>query len=182
MHREALEVLPEILIALGIERPILFGHSDGGSIALIYAGSGAPPPAALIVEAAHVFVEDVTVARIAELDAPYRAGPLRERLQRHHGGDVDRLFDGWTATWLSAAFRGWNIEGCLPAITSPLLVIQGRDDEYGTLAQVRAIAEGAAGRVETLVLDDCRHAPHVDQRDRVLDASARWIQHGHTGL
>jgi len=173
MHDEALDVLPRVLDALDIERPVLFGHSDGGSIALIYAGSK-PPLAGLILEAPHVFVEDVTVRRIAELSASYRATDLRARLERHHGRNVDGLFDEWTRIWLSAEFRGWNLEEHLRGIGCPALVIQGRDDEYGTLSQVNAIA-AALPDVETLVIDGCGHAPHIERREDVLDASAGFL-------
>jgi pimeloyl-ACP methyl ester carboxylesterase len=176
MHDEGLEVLPQVLETFGIDRPLLFGHSDGGSIALIYAGSGLTPPAGLILEAAHVFVEDVTVARIAELAASYRSTDLRARLERHHGRNVDRLFHEWTRTWLSAEFRGWNIEEQLHSIHCPALVIQGSDDEYGTLRQVDTIARAVPGAVETLVIAACGHAPHIDRRDDVLDAAATFVQ------
>lgn len=175
MHREALEVLPRLLETFRIDRPVLFGHSDGGSIALIYAGSGLPPPAGLILEAPHVFVEPVTVSRIAELRESFRSGDLRARLERHHGHNVDRLFEGWTRIWLSDQFREWNIEAYLPAISCPMLVIQGADDEYGTVQQVEAIAAALTGRVETLVLDACSHAPHIDQRDKVLTAAVDFL-------
>jgi pimeloyl-ACP methyl ester carboxylesterase len=175
MHREALDVLPQLLDAFTIERPILFGHSDGGSIALIYAGSQHPSPAGLMLEAPHVFVEDVTVASIAALRDAYHSSRLRSRLERHHGGNVDRLFEQWTTVWLSEPFRTWNIEEHLPAIDCPSLVVQGADDEYGTVKQVRAIADGVSGRVETLILDACGHAPHVDQRDRVVNAAAAFM-------
>jgi pimeloyl-ACP methyl ester carboxylesterase len=176
MHREALEVLPRLLEAFGITQPVLFGHSDGGSIALIYAGSGVPPPAAIVSEAPHVFVEDVTVARIAELRDAYRSTGLRARLERHHGANVDRLFDGWTRTWLSTEFRDWNIEEYLPHVTCPVMVIQGADDEYGTVEQVSEIAGAVSGGAETLVLDACGHAPHIDQREKVLDATVTFLQ------
>jgi pimeloyl-ACP methyl ester carboxylesterase len=175
MHREALEALPRLLDTFAIAQPVLFGHSDGGSIALIYAGSAAPPPAALILEAPHVFVEDLTVASIAALRDAYRSTTLRERLARHHGDNVDRLFTGWTDTWLSDEFRGWTIEESLPGVACPTLVIQGRDDKYGTTRQVDAIAKAVKGRVEALVLDDCGHAPHVDRRDAVLEAIAEFL-------
>jgi pimeloyl-ACP methyl ester carboxylesterase len=175
MHREALDVLPRLLERFEIARPVLFGHSDGGSIALIYAGSEAPAPAGLILEAPHVFVEDVTVARIAEVRDAYRRSGLRERLERHHGANVDTLFNGWTDIWLSDEFRGWNIEEYLATITCPTLVIQGADDEYGTLKQVNAIAAGLPG-AETLVLDACRHAPHIDQREKVETAVVTFLE------
>jgi len=176
MHREALDVLPRLLETFRISRPVLFGHSDGGSIALIYAGSEWPSPAGLILEAPHVFVEDVTLARMAEVRDSYRSSDLRERLERHHGANVDTLFNSWTETWLSDEFRRWNIEDSLPTITCPMLVIQGADDEYGTLKQVNAIAAGLSGRGETLVLDACRHAPHIDQREKVETAVVTFLQ------
>jgi pimeloyl-ACP methyl ester carboxylesterase len=176
MHREALEVLPVLLDSFGIRQPVLFGHSDGGSIALIYAGSSRAAPAALIAEAPHVFVEDLTVASIAKVRDAYRSSDLRARLERHHGANVDRLFDAWTRVWLSDEFRHWNIEDSLPAISCPTLVIQGLDDEYGTLEQVKAIVEGVAGRVETILLDRCGHSPHIDQPAEVQRAAAGFLR------
>jgi pimeloyl-ACP methyl ester carboxylesterase len=175
MHHEALSVLPRLLDALHIVQPVLFGHSDGGSIALIYAATAPQPPAAVIAEAAHVFVEDVTVARIAELRDAYRVTDLRSRLQRHHQANVDGLFDGWTETWLSAEFRDWNIQELLPRISCPTLVIQGADDEYGTVKQVDALANGVRGPVMTCVLGECGHAPHIDQGAQVLEWVATWL-------
>jgi pimeloyl-ACP methyl ester carboxylesterase len=176
MHHEALEVLPRILDRFGISRPVLFGHSDGGSISLIHAGSRLASPAALILEAPHVFVEDVTVRSIADIRDSYRSSDLRERLRRHHGSNVDNLFDSWTEVWLSETFRGWSIEEYLPAITCPILAIQGRDDQYGTSRQVDAISAGASGTVETLLLDECRHSPHIDQREAVETAAIRFLE------
>jgi pimeloyl-ACP methyl ester carboxylesterase len=177
MHREGLEVLPRLLDAFAIVKPVFFGHSDGGSIALIYAGSGlAPPPAGLVLEAPHVFVEDLTVASIAEVRDTYDASDLRERLERHHGSNVDTLFEYWTQVWLSDEFRRWNIEEYLPRITCPTLVIQGRDDEYGTLRQVDSIAAGVSGRIQTIVLDNCGHSPHIDQREAVEAAAVSFLQ------
>jgi len=123
-----------------------------------------------------VFVEDLTVASIAALRETSRLSKLREGLARHHGEHVDRLLDGWIGTWLSGEFRTWNIANVLPKITSPTLVIQGRDDEYGTMAQVSAIADAAAGPVESLALSKCGHAPHIDQREAVLQASVAFLQ------
>ena len=175
MHREALDVLPQLLDVFAIERPVLFGHSDGGSIALIYAGSQNPSPAGLILEAPHVFVEDVTVASIASLRDAYHSSPLRSRLERHHGANVNQLFEQWTTAWLSEPFRAWNIAEYLPAIDCPALIVQGSEDEYGTVKQVRAIADAVSGPVETLILDACGHAPHIDQRDKVLNAAAAFM-------
>jgi len=175
MHHEALDVLPRLLDSFEISRPVLFGHSDGASIALIYCGSQPHSPAALIVEAPHVFVEPVTVASIAAVRDRYRSTDLRERLARHHGANVDTLFESWAATWLSDEFRDWNIETYLAAITCPTLVIQGADDEYGTARQVNAVANGVSGEVATVLLDACGHSPHIDQRDAVERLSWQFL-------
>lgn len=175
MHHEALEVLPRLLEIFDIHRPVLFGHSDGGAIALIYAGSGLAPPTALVLEAPHVFVEDL-VASIAEVRTSYRSSDLRDRLGRHHGSNVDLLFDSWTDVWLSDEFRDWNIEEYLPRITCPTLVIQGRDDEYGTVKQVDAIRTGVSGTIEALLLDACGHSPHIDRREAVEAASIEFLE------
>lgn len=176
MHHDGLDVLPRVLDMFEISRPVLFGHSDGASIALIYAGSRPDSPAALILEAPHVFVEPVTVGSIAAIRDSYRTTDLRARLERHHGSNVDLLFDSWAATWLSEEFRRWNIEEYLAAITSPTLVIQGKDDEYGTARQVDAVAAGVSGRVETLLIDGCRHSPHIDRREAVEAAAVRFLE------
>ena len=179
MHGEALDVLPSLLGTFEIRAPILFGHSDGGSIALIHAASN-HSVRALVLEAPHVFVEPVTVTSIAAVRDVYGSSDLRDRLARHHGENVDALFDFWTRVWLSDEFRGWNIESVLPSVTCPTLVIQGRDDEYGTLKQVDAIRNGMAGPVETLVLDACGHSPHLDQREAVEAAAAGFLQRAET--
>jgi pimeloyl-ACP methyl ester carboxylesterase len=176
MHREALEVLPRLLRTFDIRRPVLFGHSDGASIALIYAGSAPASPSALILEAPHVFVEEETVVSIAELRDSYRVSNLHERFERHHGTNAPILFDSWTEVWLSDEFRTWNIEEYLPLIVSPTLVIQGRDDEYGTTKQVDAIRAAISGTTEILLLEDCRHSPHIDQREAVDIAATRFLE------
>jgi pimeloyl-ACP methyl ester carboxylesterase len=174
MHVEALETLPALRDALAIADPILVGHSDGASIALIHAGARRWSVRGLILEAPHVFVEDVTVASIAAAREAYRTTDLRTRLARYHG-DVDGAFRGWNDIWLDAEFRGWNIEDHLSAITCPVLVVQGEDDEYGTSAQPDAIAAKVAGPVETLLLPNCKHSPHRDQPDATLAAMARFV-------
>jgi pimeloyl-ACP methyl ester carboxylesterase len=174
MHDEALLVLPEVLDKLAIERPILVGHSDGGSIALIHAGARTRPLTAVVTLAAHVLVEDVSVDSIAEAKIAYETKEsFRTRLARYHA-DVDSAFRGWNRIWLDAEFRSWNIEGYLPGIACPLLAIQGKDDEYGTMEQMRRIAAGAPD-VELLELEDCRHSPHKDQPQAVLDAITRFV-------
>jgi pimeloyl-ACP methyl ester carboxylesterase len=166
-------VLPQLLDALEIQRPILFGHSDGGSIALIHAGGGGRPVAGVIALAPHVFVEELSVTSIAAAKVAYETTNLRDKLARYHD-DVDAVFWGWNDIWLSPAFRAWNIEEYLPGIACPILAIQGEEDEYGTMEQIRRIERGAP-RVTALALTDCRHSPHRDQPQRVLDAVADWI-------
>lgn len=174
MHREALEALPELRQKLGLENPILIGHSDGASIALIHAGSGRWPVRALILEAPHVFVEDVTIASIEVAKEVYRSTDLRQRLARYHA-DPDGAFRGWNDIWLHPDFRRWNIEEVLAGVRCPVLAIQGADDEYGTLAQVDAIERGVRGPFERLVLANCRHSPHRDQEAATLAAMAEFI-------
>ncbi len=174
MHREGLEVLPAVLDHFGFDRPILLGHSDGASIALIYAGGTGRGVEALILEAPHVFVEDLTVESIAKVKDVYAQTNLREKLARHHA-DVDGAFWGWNNIWLHPDFRQWNIEAYLPQVSAPTLVIQGADDEYGTLAQVEAIERQAAGSVARVVLPDCGHSPHRDQEAATLAAVADFV-------
>lgn len=176
MHDEAREVLPALLAATGIRRHLLIGHSDGASIALIHAGACPEPGlAGVICEAPHVFTEDVSVASIRQADEAYRTTDLRTRLARHHGDNVDLAFRGWADAWLDPAFLHWNIEEFPPAIDVPMLLIQGRDDEYGTLAQIDAIEQGAGADCNRLVLRDCGHSPHRDQPERTFDAMAAFV-------
>jgi len=173
MHDEALVVLPELLDRLAIDRPILVGHSDGGSIALIHAGAGVRPVRGVVTLAAHVLVEDVSVASIAAAKTAYETSDLRARLARYHA-DVDSAFRGWNRIWLAPEFRDWNIEEFLPGIACPVLAIQGEDDEYGTIEQLRRI--GARVRdVELLELQDCRHSAHKDQPQAVTEAITRFV-------
>jgi pimeloyl-ACP methyl ester carboxylesterase len=175
MHDEALVVLPQVLRACHIEDAILIGHSDGASIAIIATGMGAVAPRALILEAPHVFVETLTIESIGRIAHRYRSTDLRDRLARHHGANADALFEDWTRVWLSPEFASWNIEACLKSVNRPTLVIQGEDDEYGTTAQVKAIASALGENCEALTLPDCRHTPHVDQRAAVEDAMVKFI-------
>lgn len=174
MHDEAL-ILSEVLDMLEIEEAILVGHSDGASIALIHAaGPGAGRIRGLFLLAPHSLVEPITISSIAALPERFEQGDLREKLTRLHGGNTDRIFHAWTEAWLQPEFASWNIENLLPSVSCPILVIQGADDEYGTIRQVEVIAERAGGPVETLVLPDCGHSPHRDQRDATLAAIARF--------
>lgn len=174
MHVEALTVLPALLERLRIDDSVLIGHSDGASIALLYAGSGLSPVRALVALAPHVFVEDLAIASIGEARRQYATTDLRDRLARRHA-DPDAAFRGWNDIWLSPAFRDWNIEDCLPRVRCPLLLIQGRDDEYGTPAQLDAIERQAGGSVARIELADCRHSPHRDQPEATLAAIAAFI-------
>jgi pimeloyl-ACP methyl ester carboxylesterase len=174
MHDEALFVLPQFLDALGIQRPILLGHSDGASIALIHAGGSRRNVAGVVALAPHVMVEDVSISSIAAAKLAYETTSLRERLARFHD-DVDGVFWGWNDTWLHPDFRSWNIEEYLPRISCRVLAIQGEDDEYGSMQQIERIGQRAAD-VELLKLRDCRHSPHRDQPAAVLNAVVDWKQ------
>jgi pimeloyl-ACP methyl ester carboxylesterase len=176
MHDEAIEVLPHIVAQLDGRPHILLGHSDGASIALIHAGH-CPQPGlkGMVLMAPHVFVEDISIAGIEAAREAWEKHGLRDRLGRHHGPNVDCAFLGWNGAWLYPGFRSWNIEEFLPAITVPCLLIQGRNDEYGTLAQVDAIARQVSGPAATCILDACSHAPQKDQTAAVLDAIAKFV-------
>ena len=174
MHMEAQRILPALLDRLGIVDPLLIGHSDGASIALLHAGSGKRPVRALIALAPHVFVEDMSIASITEVRRQYETTDLREKLARRHA-DPDAAFRGWNDIWLSPGFRGWNIEACLAGVRCPLLLIQGLDDEYGSTAQLDAIERRAGGKVARLELTDCRHSPHRDQPDATVAAIAEFV-------
>ncbi len=177
MHREAHDVLPALLEVLGVnarrDKPVLFGHSDGGSIALLYAARYPDAVAGVIAAAPHILVEDVSVTSIAAARRAYLESDLRVRLGRHHQ-DVDSAFWGWNDIWLNPEFRAWNIEDDLSRIACPVLAIQGAGDEYGTLEQVRGIRRRAP-QTELLEIPDCGHSPHRDQPATVIQAVARFV-------
>ncbi len=170
MHEEALDVLPLVLEALDIDRPLLVGHSDGASIALIFAAQFPERVAALALEAPHVVVEDRTVASIASARCRFRAGPLRDSLRKYHFENTEQMFESWAEVWLSPKFRAWSLEPELSAVRCPLLVIQGEDDEYGTARQVDLVERGAGGPVTRVILPRCGHVPHRERARDVLDA------------
>ena len=196
MHDEAAVVLPRVLAELGVRDGFLVGHSDGASIALLYASAAEEAGGwlrGLVLEAPHVFVEPVCVESIARMAATYgrgegggegRAGgearegggDLARRMARHHGANADGCFAGWSGVWLRPEFRAWNIEAALPGVRCPVLAVQGADDEYGTLAQLAAIERGCGGPVETLVVPDCGHTPHHQQRAATLAAMRDFIR------
>jgi pimeloyl-ACP methyl ester carboxylesterase len=174
MHRQAHQVLPALLRALGVaEAPWLVGHSDGASIALLYAARFTQAVAGLVVLAPHLFVEDVAVASIERTRDAFRGTDLPQRLARHHD-DVDSAFWGWNHIWLDPAFRAWNIEAELGAIECPVLAIQGIDDEYGTLEQIRRIQHHLPA-TRLLELPDCGHSAHRDQPERVIAACVEML-------
>ena len=177
MHHEALAVLPEVLAVTGIRDHILIGHSDGGSIALIHAGSPPRPGLlGLVTLAAHVFCEDISRRSIAAARDKYLQGDLKSRLETYHGSNTDCAFWGWNDVWLHPEFIDWNIEEFLPTITAPLLVIQGDDDPYGTAAQVAAIERQAGAPVRTAMIAACGHAPHLQQKDATIDKVTEFIR------
>jgi pimeloyl-ACP methyl ester carboxylesterase len=170
-HLEALDVLPAVLAQLHAERPVLVGHSAGASIALIHAAQH--PVTGLVLMAPHVVVEDVTVESIRETRRRYEEGDLRERMTRHHD-DVDAAFWGWCEVWLDPEFRAWSLEADAARVSAPALLIQGRDDPYGTLDQLDRIEARVGGPVERLVVAG-GHSPHLDAPDEVVSAIAAFI-------
>ena len=172
MHREA-DAVVRLMDALAIERAVLFGHSDGGSIALIAAARSPHRVAALILEAPHVFVEEMAIDSIARTKHHYMTTNFSQLLGRYHR-DPDHAFWGWNDIWLDPRFRGWSIEELLPAIRAPALLIQGRDDEYGTVEQLDRIA-AVLPDVRRLELDHCGHSPHRDQPEAVLRATVAFL-------
>lgn len=176
MHQEALEVLPAVIDRFQLQQVVLFGHSDGASIAVVYAGARLGAVRALVLEAPHVFVEPVCVESIARIAQAYETTRLRKRLERYHGDNTDSMFRTWTDVWLRPEFRKWNIEEYLPSIESPVLAVQGEDDEYGTIRQVEAVVTQVSGPARSLVLARCGHSPHSDQPDAVLEAAGRFVR------
>jgi pimeloyl-ACP methyl ester carboxylesterase len=173
MHDEALEVLPAVLDQAKIENAILVGHSDGASIATIYAGARDDPRLrGLVLMAPHFFCEELSVQSIAAAKQAYETTDLRSRLARYHGKNVDVAFWGWNQAWLHPDFRRWSIREFLPEVSVPMLIIQGREDQYGTAAQIDCARATARSPVEVLYLDDCRHAPQADQPEATLAAIA----------
>jgi pimeloyl-ACP methyl ester carboxylesterase len=173
MHREALEILPALRRAMGLDDVVLFGHSDGGSIALIHAADAGMPVSGVVVLAPHVFVEAFCLESIRRAKQVWETTDLRARLGRYHD-DPDSAFRGWNDIWLDPRFPAWNIEEVLPRIPCPVLAIQGEDDEYGTMEQIDRIGRQCAA-ARLLKLAACGHSPHRDQPEAVLDATAAFI-------
>lgn len=172
---EGRAVLPEVLDACAIDRPILTGHSDGGSIALVYAAEYPDRPRACVCLAAHVFVEAETLAGIRDVVARWRAGDLAPRLARYHGANTRAMFHGWADAWLNPGFRDWTIQALLPSIVCPVLVVQGANDAHGTVAQVDAIASGVSGPAARWVIPACGHSPHLEARAHGVARIGRFL-------
>jgi pimeloyl-ACP methyl ester carboxylesterase len=175
MHDEALQALPQLLHALGIERPVLVGHSDGASIALIHAGAGHAVRGVVAI-APHVFIEPECLSSISNVSLLFEKGDLSQKLGRYHR-DARKTFYGWADVWLDPEFKGWDIrDDYLPNVSAPVLAIQGYDDEYGTMAQLDEIERRVKGPCELLKLEKCGHAPFRDQPEATLAAVSAFIR------
>ncbi|MFA6057631.1 MAG: alpha/beta hydrolase [Taibaiella sp.] len=175
METEA-DLLMTILDKYNITNPILFGHSDGGTIALLAAAKYPAKIKAVITEGAHVFVEEETLDGIIQAKEQYRTTNLKERLEKYHGDKTQALFDAWTETWLSPAYRDWNIEHFLPQIMCPVLVVQGMEDEYGTVAQVEAIVNQVSGSADKYMVVNAGHSPHRQSELWVINQCCSFLE------
>ncbi len=176
MHEEAV-LLPEVLSAVGIKEFVLVGHSDGASIAIIYAGSGREPGLkGLILEAPHVFAEQVGLESIEKARQAFLTTDFPQKLAKYHGENLQGAFWGWNRAWLDPGFRSWNLESYLPQIQVPTLIIQGEDDQFGTMKQVEAVRSQVRGPVEVLLLPQCGHSPHRDHPKEVLEVMRAFVK------
>jgi pimeloyl-ACP methyl ester carboxylesterase len=181
MRDEARDILPRVLHAAGIRDAVLLGHSDGGSIAAVYAGSahdprpGGPTLRGIVLMAAHFFVEDLNIRSIEQIRAEYAQGRLRDRLARYHR-NVDIAFHGWNDSWLHPDFRAFDITDCLPRIEVPILALQGADDPYGTGEQLRVLQQHVHAPCETMLIPGARHSPHLEAKDATLAAITRFVR------
>lgn len=174
MHHEALAVLPEVFTELGIQKPFLIGHSDGASIAILHAGGGHSVKG-LVLMAPHVFIEEITIDSITAARDRFEKGGLAKRLARYHDHPKS-MFYGWSDIWLSSEFRAWNIEANVKSCEAPMLLIQGRNDPYGTLAQIESIERHVSAPVEKLLFADCGHSPHVERSAETLAAIQNFVK------
>jgi pimeloyl-ACP methyl ester carboxylesterase len=175
LQKESLLYLPELLKECNIDHAVLIGHSDGGTIALITAAIHGDVVCAIITEAAHIFVEELTIAGIRKTIEAFETTPLKEKLARYHKENTEIIFYRWADRWLSPEFLSWNIERYLPKITCPILVLQGEDDEYGTHAQIQGIVGHVSGPVHSRVIPDCGHVPHFQAKHAVLSEMTQFI-------
>ena len=177
MDEEAFEVLPAVLDQAAVRKAVLVGHSDGASIATIYAGGAQDfRVRGLVLMAPHFFVEDLSIRSIVAAKEAYERGDLRARLSRHHGANVDTAFYVWNSAWLDPGSRDWRIDDRLAHVRVPILIVQGADDQYGTTAQIAMAEQETYCPVEALVLNDCRHSPHLDQPAGTVSAIADFAQ------
>ncbi|AMV70452.1 alpha/beta hydrolase [Desulfuromonas carbonis] len=160
--------LDALLSACDIQRPLLFGHSDGATLALLYAAAFPERPLAVISEAAHLFVEEATLAGIRAVVQRWQNSDLCQRLSRYHGAKAETVFATWAETWLDPAFRSWNVEAQMAAVRCPVLALQGENDEFGTVRQLQAVVDGVGGRCRSCLLADCAHVPHRQAEAEVL--------------
>lgn len=175
LQREEIADLSAVVEACHVQAPILLGHSDGGTIALLWAARHPERPRAVIAVASHVFVEEATLTGIREAVRLYETGDLRGKLARYHGDKIDQVFGGWRDDWLLPEHGQWNVEAALPGVRCPVLVVQGEEDEYGTLAQVEAIRRGVSGPVASVLIPGCGHSPHLQAKERMVEEIARFI-------
>ncbi len=174
MTREAVDLLPEVLAAFGLTRPVLIGHSDGATIAAIHAGR-VGGVAAVVLMAPHFFTEEMGLAEIARAAEIFDGSDMAARMAKYHRDPV-ATFRGWADAWLSPGFREWNVEAVLDGIEVPVLAIQGRDDQYGTLAQIDAVTARVQSSARAVILDACRHVPHLEQPDAVIREISQFMQ------
>lgn len=169
------DILSELLEKCGIDQAILLGHSDGGTIALIAAAKYPIQVVAIITEGAHVFVENITLKGIQKAVLTYRTSNLKEKLTKYHTDKTDAVFKAWTETWLTSEFRHWDVTHFLPQITCPALIIQGANDEFGTVKQVDAIVEQTLGKAVKLMIPAIGHSPHKEAEEITIKAIKRFI-------
>lgn len=177
LNNEALEFLPEIFNNLGIskQKKILIGHSDGGSIALIYAAAFPETVIGVITEAAHVFIENISLKGIQDIATKYKNGGIKEKLEHYHGNNTDSMFNSWTNVWLLPESKIWNIEKYLPKICCPVLAIQGYNDEYGTVKQLESLKKYLAEKLQILFIPDCGHIPHFQAKELVIQEILQFL-------
>lgn len=175
MTREAVDVLPQVLDSFGFRRGVLMGHSDGATIAAIYGGTVSDQRVrALVLMAPHFFTEEMGLRQIAQARDSFAEGGLRDRMAKYHR-DPDHTFRGWNDAWLDPGFKDWNVGDVIDYLRIPTLAVQGRNDEYGTLAQIEEVETRAYAPVETVILEGCGHAPHAEQPKEVLIAVAEFL-------
>lgn len=175
MEIEANNTLPDLLDSFNINNAVLFGHSDGGTIALLAAATGDKRIKGAVTIAAHVFVESKSIESIKSIRREWKSGDLRSRLEKHHGDNADGAFLGWANLWLDPDFSAFNICEQLSEITCPIMAIQGTNDEYGTLQQINSIKDNVSGLVETIVLPGCGHSPHLEKKNVVVRKIIKFL-------